>query len=92
LPGTIYAKVLRELWTGISPSGAYWNHTQIVSDNRIPAMQTDSTAYSFTAAEEGDIQLRAQLIFRRAFISLVEQKGWDTPDILMAEKIIELSP
>lgn len=92
LPGTIYAKVLEELWTGISPSGAYWNHTRIVSDNRIPAMEMDSTGYSFTAPDNGDVLVDVRLIFRRAFISLIEQKGWDAPDILMAEEIITLNP
>ena len=37
VPGKVYAKVLEELWTEISPSGAYWNQTRILSDNRLPA-------------------------------------------------------
>ena len=35
LPGKAYARVLAELWTEISPSGAYWNPTRALSDNRI---------------------------------------------------------
>jgi hypothetical protein len=90
LPGTIYAKVLQELWTGIFPTGAYWNPTRILSDNRIPALNTDSTTYRFTAPTEGEVNLEIKLIFRRAFIELIEQKGWDAPDIIIAQQNIIL--
>jgi hypothetical protein len=90
LPGTVYAKVLQEMWTGVYPSGAYWNPTRILSDNRIPALETDRTTYRFSAPVEGEITLEIKLIFRRAFIELIEQKGWDTPDILIAQQILVL--
>jgi mono/diheme cytochrome c family protein len=89
-PGTIYAKVLEELWTEVSPTGAYWNPTRVVSDNRIPAMETASSSYLFAAPEEGDAALEVRLSFRRAFIELVEQKGWDAPDILVAAETLVL--
>jgi hypothetical protein len=89
-PGTIYAKVLQELWTYIYPTGAYWNPTRILSDNRIPALETDSTTYRFIAPTEGEVALEIKLVFRRAFIELIEQKGWDTPDILIAQQNIIL--
>ncbi|UCC76355.1 MAG: carboxypeptidase regulatory-like domain-containing protein, partial [Anaerolineales bacterium] len=41
LPGKAFAKVLQELWAEVMPSGAYWNMTRIVSDNRIAAFATD---------------------------------------------------
>jgi hypothetical protein len=31
-----------------------------------------------------------KLLFRRAFIVLMEQKGWNTPDILMEQETIVL--
>jgi hypothetical protein len=83
LPGKIYAKVLIELWTEISPSGAYWNPTRIVSDNRLAALETDSTTYVFAAPQNGEVTVRTSLLFRRAFIELMDQKGWDIPDIVM---------
>ena len=92
LPGTIYAKVLEELWTKVSPSGAYWNPTQILSDNRIPAMESDTTEYRFAAPDDGTVRVEVQLIFRRAFIELIDQKGWDAPDILIAQQTIEVNP
>jgi len=91
LPGMIYAKVLEELWTQISPTGAYWNPTRVVSDNRIPAMETDVTNYRFAVPEGSAIRVEVRLIFRRAFIGLIEQKGWDIPDIVIAQEIIELN-
>jgi hypothetical protein len=87
LPGEVYAKVLEELWTGISPSGAYWTPTRILSDNRIPAMETARSSYTFLMPENGQVQVQVRLIFRRAFIELMNLKGWQAPDILLARQI-----
>jgi hypothetical protein len=84
LPGTAYAKILEEIWTGVSPSGAYWNPTRVVSDNRIPAFARATSAYSFALPQEGSsISVDVQLLYRRAFITLRDQKSWDIDDILM---------
>jgi len=91
LPGKIYAKILMELWTEITPSGAYWNPTRIISDNRIPAMGSDTSSFVFSAPASGKVQVDVRLIYRRAFIDLTDQKGWDNPDILMEAETIELS-
>ena len=90
LPGTIYAKVLQELWSEKTPTGAYWNPTRVLSDNRIPALETDSTSYRFSAPKEGPATLEVVLVFRRAFIELIEEKGWDVPDIIISQQIIVL--
>jgi hypothetical protein len=84
-PGTAYAKVLEELWTEVWPTGAYWNQTRVRSDNRIPALGRDETTYVFRAAPGQAARLTVTLLYRRAFIALAEQKGWDVPDIVMAE-------
>ncbi len=91
LPGTAYAKVLEELWTEVSPTGAYWNPTRVLSDNRIPAMGKDVTTYVFAAPRDGDPSIDVTLLFRRAFIDLADQKGWDDADIPMAEASLTLS-
>ncbi len=84
LPGKGYAKVLQELWTEVSPTIAYWRQTTILSDNRLGARKTDLSNYEFKTSEGGGpVTVTAKLIFRRAFIALSEQKGWDVPDILM---------
>ena len=85
LPGVTYAKVLEELWTEIYPTGAYWNPTRIRSDNRIAAFETAHSSYAFDLPMNGDVSIRVSLLFRRAFKDLMEQKKWDTPDILMEE-------
>jgi len=85
-PGTAYAKILEELWTDVSPSGAYWNPTRIVSDNRIPAFATAISEYEFTAPQSGAAEVEVTLLFRRAFMELMEQKGWGDPDIVMAQQ------
>jgi hypothetical protein len=88
LPGTAYAKVLEELWTGVYPTGAYWNHTRIRSDNRIAAMDSDETIYLFDAPADGEATVDVRLLYRRAFIELRDMKGWDSEDIEMERQML----
>jgi len=88
-PGRAYAKVLEEVWTGVSPSGAYWNPTRIISDTRLPAEAEDVSQYVFTTAG-GEVVISAQLLYRRAYDELMEQKGWDIPDIVMEKARVRL--
>jgi hypothetical protein len=82
---------LEEAWTGISPSGAYWNPTRLVSDNRIPAFGSATSAYSFALLQEGGlISIDVRLLFRRAFIELMDQKSWDIDDILMERQTLQI--
>ncbi len=90
LPGKAFAKVLEELWTEISPSGAYWNPTRVLSDNRIAALAADRSVYTFAAPPGGPASVEVTLLFRRAFIALMDQKGWDVPDVVMARQSIVL--
>lgn len=85
-PGKGYAKILEELWTGVSPTAAYWRQTRLKADTRIPAKAVDMTHYEFRAPREGGAAaIKARLIFRRAFKKLADQKSWNVPDILMNE-------
>lgn len=84
-PGTGYAKVLEELWTEVSPTGAYWNQTRLLSDTRIAAMDSDRTRYRFGAPPTGPAVVEVRLVYRRAFIDLADQKGWDRGDVVMEE-------
>jgi hypothetical protein len=90
LPGTAYAKILEELWTEISPSGAYWNPTRVLSDNRLAAFATDTSTYAFAAPGSGQVTVEVKLLFRRAFKALMDQKGWDIPDILMESETLNV--
>ncbi len=85
LPGKAYAKILQEIWTGISPSAAYWNPTRILSDTRLAAMQTDASQYVFATTEQAPVTVQIKLIYRRAFIELMDQKAWNVADIVMAQ-------
>jgi len=85
-PGKAFAKVLEELWTEISPSGAYWNPTRVLSDNRLAPFVTDRSIYIFAAPAEGAASVKVTLLFRRAYIELMDQKGWEVPDIVMAQQ------
>lgn len=91
-PGKAFAKVLEELWTEISPSAAYWNPTRVLSDNRLAAFATDSSSYNFAAPDEGEVKVEVTLLFRRAFIEMMDQKGWDVPDIVMEQETVRLRP
>ncbi|MBN1219617.1 MAG: carboxypeptidase regulatory-like domain-containing protein [Anaerolineae bacterium] len=92
LPGKIFAKILEELWTEVSPTGAYWNPTQLISDNRLAAFATDISTYTFARPEAGSAVVEVRLIFRRAFKELMEQKGWDVPDIVMEAETMVIEP
>ncbi|NOZ26732.1 MAG: hypothetical protein GXP39_01585 [Chloroflexi bacterium] len=89
-PGRGFAKILEDLWTGESPTAAYWRPIRVVSDTRIPAMATDVSRYIFASPGVGQATIRVRLIYRRAFPQLMEWKGWDDPDILMEEETIVL--
>ena len=91
VPGTAYAKILQEFWTEVTPTGSYWNPTRILSDNRIPAMGSDKTTYTFQSRETlKTAKISATLLYRRAFIEIMDQKGWEAPDIIMEKETIEL--
>ena len=86
LAGKGYAKILQEIWTEITPSGAYWNPTRVVSDNRLSAFEQDQSLYSFSAPAGVSATVQVTLWYRRAFKVLMDQKDWKLPDILMEEE------
>jgi hypothetical protein len=92
LPGVVYAKLLEEEWTRLSPTGAYWNPVRVVADNRIAACSTVSSGFRFQRPEEGGATLEASLVLRRAFRELMQQKGWQVPDRLMAQARVVVAP
>lgn len=87
LPGTAFAKVLMNVWTAMEPTGNYWTPTVLVSDNRIPANATDTSEYVFQASPGGESTVTVRLLYRRAFIALMDLKGWEDEDIVMEEEI-----
>ena len=88
-PGVYFAKILQQMWTNVTPTAAYWTPTKIVEDTRIPAGEVSPSAYAFEAPE-GAVEIRAELVFRRGYYELMEQKGWNTPDFLMTAVDIQI--
>jgi hypothetical protein len=85
-PGKAFAKVLRDVVTGEAPVVSYWMQTQIASDNRLAALESDTSRYTFAVpADAGPVDIRATLIFRRVFDPVATARQWDMPDIVMAE-------
>jgi hypothetical protein len=90
LPGRTFAKVLRDDWTGETPTAAIWRPLTIVEDTRIAALATDTTNYTFDLPAGQAVTIDVRLIYRRAFYELMQQKGWNDPDILMEHETLQL--
>jgi hypothetical protein len=91
LPGKTFAKVLKDEWTGETPTGAYWRPVSIVQDTRLAAMASDTTRYSFDLPAGQAATVNVRLVFRRTFQKLMELKGYTDPDILMEEETIPVA-
>lgn len=85
-PGTIFAKVLRDINSGEFPTVNYWKPTQIVTDNRIAALTSDISTYYFYLPEgTRQANVEVELIFRRLFAATAQEKGWSDPDFSMSQ-------
>ncbi len=84
-PGRYYAKILEDEWAGEAPTAAYWRNINLVQDTRLAAYTTDTSQYAFETPLAGPVTIEVRLIFRRAFQKLMEEKGWNDPDIVMEE-------
>ena len=91
LPGKVFVKLLEEMWTGVSPTAAYWNPTRVVMDTRLGAFESDVGEFLFSAPESGDVRIEAVLLYRRAYKKLMDLKGWSDPDIVMESAAVSIS-
>ncbi len=79
MPGQIFANLLMDKDTNVSPTAAYWNPTQLVSanaDTRLNPLQPREYNYSFIVPNRGKVYINVKLIYRYAFIDLAQQKSW----------------
>lgn len=85
LPGKIFANLLVEEETNLSPGMAYWNETKAAfvdaahdldSDTRLVPGKPDTSTYSFTLPDEGNVTVTIELFYRYAFYDLVVWKEW----------------
>ena len=75
LPGKFFSK-LNHNSNGDGPT-FFTDATGIQWDNRIAALQTDTSNYTFEIPNDTDeYEVRARLIYRRSFRFLVDAKGW----------------
>ncbi len=74
LPGKLYANVNEDA-SGNGPT-LFTEAVRIRADNRIAALATDTTTYPFKLEGKGPVQVRARLLYRRAWRQLIDQKGW----------------
>jgi len=95
MPGKVFANLLVEEGTNLSPGMAYWNETKYTfvdssngrnSDTRLVPGKPDLSTYSFTMPDEGDVDVTVQLVYRFAFYDLMVWKEWfDRADIIVTE-------
>jgi hypothetical protein len=97
LPGRAYAKVLKDL--RLYPDQArrpdfepeypapHWRPTRVESDTRIPADGMDRATFQFrlSANDAGPVRVTAKLVFRRAYKKWLDAKGFEVPDLELAE-------
>ena len=77
LPGKLFGKV-NIAASGQSPT-FFTDAVSIVFDNRIPALETDTTSYPFLLPSGcGTLEVTARLIYRRSWRALTDAKGWTT--------------
>ena len=99
-PGTIFANLLVEEATNISPTAAYWNKTRYAfttedgrnSDTRLVPGEAQVSDYSFNVPDFGEMHITVKLIYRYAFFDLMDQKDWIRPDVLVAVAECRISP
>ena len=102
LSGTVFANLLVEEETNLSPGTAYWNETKLAfvdtangmdSDTRLVPGELNLSNYSFAMPDEGDVTLTVRLMYRFAFYDLMVWKEWfDRPDILVTKVVCKGPP
>lgn len=74
-PGKMYAKVPHDAQNNYP--AFFTDATGNLFDNRLAALEQDETNYSFTLPQtNGDLRVRARLLYRRAWRALVDAKQW----------------
>jgi hypothetical protein len=76
LPGRVYARVYKDAQ---GKSGVFYSEAVSVDyDTRLRAKAKDASSYEFAVPAAGQVDVRAVLLYRRAYRDLVKAKGWTT--------------
>lgn len=89
IPGTGYAKILRDVETGDFPVVSYWKQALIESDNRLAAFESDTTAYVFQTSDK-PTEISVNLLFRRLYQPIADRYGWDMDELVMESEIVQI--
>lgn len=96
-PGKVFANLLVEEETNLSPGMAYWNETKhalgggAISDTRLRPLVPDQSTYSFSMPDAGNVRINVKLLYRYAFYDLMIWKQWfnqipfERADIIVSE-------
>ncbi len=90
LPGKGFAKIMED-YDGNAPAPPWRNGVRVRSDNRIPARAVDRTAFAFALPADAvlPVTVEARLVYRRVFKPWLDEKGFDLPDVVLAESMVE---
>jgi hypothetical protein len=90
LPGKGFAKIMED-YGGNAPAPPWRNGVRVRSDNRIPARAADRTTFAFVLPADAvlPITVESRLIYRRVFKPWLDEKGFDLPDVVLAESMVE---
>jgi hypothetical protein len=94
--GQIYANILKDKDTNLAPSFSYWNPVENAwqgSDTRLVPGAPVESDYAFAAPYDRSATITARLIYRKAFMNVVQQKGWymGDLDVKVTSAILECS-
>lgn len=89
-PGKAFAKILRDDMSGETPTAAYWRPVTLIEDTRLAPFATDASNYTFALPDGQLAEVKVTLVYRREFQKLAQEKGYNDPDIKMAEDIIHV--
>ncbi|MBI4816088.1 MAG: carboxypeptidase regulatory-like domain-containing protein [Deltaproteobacteria bacterium] len=87
-PGKGYAKVVGD---GLGARNVpFWRASEVLEDTRIRAGESEVLEFRFALPKSGGpVEARVSLIYRRAFLELVRQKGWMMDDLVIGNERIE---
>jgi len=91
IPGTGYAKVLRDVASGNVPVISYWKQAIIESDTRIEALQSRTSSYTF-GLTGSTATVSVSVYFRRLFEPIAARYGWELGEVLMERREITVAP
>jgi hypothetical protein len=83
--------ILEEVWTGKSPTIAYWAPFIVREDTRLKPFEVSESRFIFIPPVDAEVTIQIQLLLRRNFKDVMDWKQWDAADLVIEEETIILS-